>query len=168
MWWPLRRRRGRGSGRVVFIGPDGPDAPWDREDAIALHDAWTALSELDATAVTFEPAPTETLSEVVAPSAPPIWEPETEPEPTPASEFAASDPNVGSGATALADLAREVAELERAAAGPTPPIEPDTPTQPAVWLGFADGSRLSLSPEDPAAIALRAVARRLTAVGSDS
>ncbi len=33
-----------------------------------------------------------------------------------------------------------------------------------MWLGFSDGSQISFERDDPAAVALRAVADRLTAV----
>lgn len=44
-------------------------------------------------------------------------------------------------------------------------VADEEPAGPAVWLGFADGSRLVLDADDPAAAALRAVADRLTTSG---
>jgi len=172
MWWPLRRRgRGRhAAGRVVFLGLDGPSAPWDREDAVALRDAWEALSGLDVSAAVIHPAPPpEPVRESVPPPPPPP--PLSPSPPVPAAVRPAPPVPVEESClvTALADVEESVAALsvDPLSTAPVTVVAerpPSAPT-PEVWLAFADGSQISLAADDPAAVALRRVADRLVAVG---
>ncbi|HVE98096.1 MAG TPA: hypothetical protein VNA12_02850 [Mycobacteriales bacterium] len=111
---------------MVFVGLDGPAAPWDRADEAVLRQAWEALSQIDAPrAADLAVTPSARLPGDAAPPPPPV----------------------------LAALA--------------PPAPPAEEHLPAVRLTFADGFELNLPLDDPAAIALRAVADRLVAVGAD-